>query len=209
MFLKSISRGKTSVVLLLAGEGGEETVVLSPGEWKRLSAGGPSLSESDEITPELYDRLKEAAGRTAALRDCAAFLKTRDRSETELRRKLKEKRHSPESIDAAVQYVRSRGYLNEENACLRYAESAVRTNRYGPRRIAAYLRSHGYDAAAASKAAASVPAEDYRSALLYQIKHRFSRLSADDPAERKKAVAALLRLGFTADEIRSALRESR
>ncbi len=208
MFLKSVNVGKTSVVLLIAGDGGEEALVLSPGEWKRLSASlGRTPADGDEITPELYDRLHDAAARTAALRDCALLLRSRDRSEAELKRKLREKRHPAEAIESALAYVKGKGYLNEEAACLRYAEAAVRSSHYGPRRIAAYLRSHGYDAKAASSAACAVPEEDYRAALDWQLTHKYPALAEAAPAEREKIYAALLRLGFTSDEIRAALRE--
>ncbi len=123
---------------------------------------------------------------------------------------------------------RSLGYYPEAGSCLSAGQpvdeetydslraahgrtSAVRSKHTGPRRIAAYLESRGFSRQDAEAAAASVDREDYRAALLWQIRKKCPALETAPEtmtaAERGKAMAALMRQGFSADEIRAALRE--
>ena len=206
MFVHSILDGseKTGTVdVTLADEAGHtETFTLSAGEWKRLNRIVPvhCLMEADE---ELYDRLRDAAERTIAVREAAAMLTTGDKSASVIIRKLTRKGRSPESAQYAVELLKKRGYLNEEDACRRIAETLVRSKHYGRRRVRDYLISHGYDLETASLAAGEISDEDIRDALRYHLTRKYRDFSELSVQERKKAAASLMRLGFSWQEIRN------
>lgn len=213
MFLKTIldaSEKNGTVTLILANDSGtgEEALVLSSGEWKRLTKASP-LCETDEITEERYDSLHTAAERTAAVREAARLLGSSDRSAAELRRKLKYRGISAEAADYAAALLQKKGYLNDGDACTRYAEAALRSKHYGRRRIFDYLLAHGYEREAAKSAADALPDEDVRVALVWQIEHKFPGIAAFERSQKQKAVQSLMRLGFTADEIFAELKERR
>ncbi len=206
MFVHSILDGseKTGTVdVTLSDEAGHtETFTLSAGEWKRLNRIAPveHLMEADE---DLYDRLYAAAERTVTVREAAAMLTSGDKSASAILRKLAQKGRSKEAAEYAVELLKKRGYLNEEEACCRIADALVRSRHYGRRRIRDYLISHGYDSRTAETAAEEIPDEEIREALRYHLTRKFRNYTELPLNERKKATASLMRLGFTYQEIRN------
>ena len=93
------------------------TCVLYRGEAARLS-----LSEGCLITEEQYDILiNEIIGKRAKKR-AMHLLEKMDMTEYKLREKLKRNDYPDESIDLAVEYVKSYDYINDD----RYAHNFVR-----------------------------------------------------------------------------------
>lgn len=212
MFVKAIAdnpdNGTVAVIIANETGNGEECLILSLGEWKRmLKSLGREVRELDAVDEELYDALHLSAEKTAALREAARILSSGDKSAREIRKKLTMKGFSPGSADHAVAFLVKKGYLNEENACLRIAEAAVHTKHYGKRRIIDYLRSHGYDAAAANHAAESIPEEDYSGALAYQMRKKYPNAREMSRPEQQKMIAAMMRQGFSAGDVIRYLKE--
>ena len=222
MIIRSVLESPSAVTVAVApdeGEG-EELFVLSPGEWKRLNrslgydpAAGLVLSAPQPADEAVYDALRAAHARTAAVRDAGKLLAFSDRSRAALIRRLRERGHSREAALYAADFLEKKGLLDDGEACRRYALSAVRAKHAGPRRIAAYLVSRGFSPEDAREAAESVDPGDYREALLWQIRKKCPALldakSEPDADALGKAMAALMRQGFGADEIRALLREER
>lgn len=212
MFVKSIletaENGTVAVIIANETGTGEECLLLSLGEWKRMikSLARP-VRELDCVDEELYDALHLSAEKTAALREAARILSSGDKSEREIRRKLTQKGFSAEACDHAVRFLTAKGYLCEEDACMRIAQAAVRSKHHGKRRIVEYLCAHGYGSSAAKAAAESVPAEDYRDALAYQMEKKYPDGDALTGSERQKMIAAMMRQGFSAGEITEYLKE--
>lgn len=208
--IKDLSETSGSVCVTVGNENGEESFILSLGEWKRISKKTEyAPRELCEVSPELYDLISEGAKRTAALRSGAAVLSMGDKSKRELIKKLVMRGTKREYAEYAADFLEKKGYLNEADQAERAARSLVRGKHYGKRRVASYLASHGYPPEAVSAAVCSVDDEEYRLALSYNIKKKFMFIlgpecSAD---QRKKAVAALMRLGFSYDEIKNSLKK--
>ena len=217
MYIKSVIPEKDSVFVAVAPDSGtgEEIFALSPGEWKRLdrSLGGeegrPYLAAGQPVDEGIYNALRSAAERTKAVRDAASLLSASEKSRSELLRRLKERGHAPEAAEHAVALLEKKGLLDDAAACRRYAGSAVSRRRVGRARIEAELLARGYSREDARSAADSVPEEEIRAALLWQIRHNAPALldPAADRRERQKAAAALVRKGFSPDEIRAALKD--
>ncbi len=163
------------------------------------AAQGHTIGETE------YDELHRLAEMTEAVLEAARILSSGDKSERDLRRKLKTK-FSEEAIDGAVRLLKKRGYLDETAQCQRIAEAAVRTKHHGPSRIKADLIAHGYSGKAAEAAVGAIPEEDFADALAYCIDRKFPDIGEMDTADVKKAAASLMRLGFSSgmifDEIR-------
>ncbi len=211
MFVHSILDGseKTGTVDVTVADsaGHTETFMLSAGEWKRLNKIAP-IEHLGEVDEDLYDRLTAAAERTITVREAAAILTNGDKSASAILRKLTQKGRSRESAEYAVELLKKRGYLNEEDACRRIAEALVRSKHYGRRRVRDYLISHGYDPKTAETAAEEIPDEEIREALTYHLTRKFRNYTELPLNERKKATASLMRLGFTYQEIQNTARET-
>ncbi len=155
-----------------------------------------------------YDELHRLAEMTEAVLEAARILSSGDKSERDLRRRLKPK-FSADAIDSAVRLLKKRGYLDEIAQCQRIAEAAVRTKHHGPSRIKADLIAHGYSGQAAAAAVGAIPEEDFADALAYLIDRKFPGIEEMDAADVKKAAASLMRLGFSSGMIFGEIRNRR
>ena len=237
MYLKSIQITSTSVALTAAPEeptelnelnrpnepeepknprGRGQIFVLSPREWEAFNralgydpAAGLTLPEGSPLDERMFTLLEEAAERTAALRYAARVLSAADSSEGALRRKLSAKGFSPAAADDTVRRLRSRGYLDDRTAAARYAGSLLASKRYGRRRILEMLLARGFDRDTAREALDALSPDELADALDFLIRRRCPGVLSPDPAARKKAAAALMRLGYSTDEIREAVRRAR
>ena len=206
-------------------------VVLTPGElsvhseglrmslrnWKKfceqylpdaLSDEAFTAAQGHPIGEAEYDELHRLSEMTEAVLEAARILSSGDKSERDLRRKLKPK-FSEEAIDSAVRLLKKRGYLDETAQCLRIAEAAVRTKHHGPMRIKADLIAHGYSGKAADAAIREIPEEDFADALAYCIDRKFPDIENMATADVKKAAASLMRLGFSSGAIFDGIRNRR
>ena len=211
MFVKTIiipERGSVSVTLADENSGGAEHFFVSRGLWQKLTE-ELRIEELSPINSEIYDRIALSAEMTSALKEGSRIIGNADRSESDVSRRLKQKGFSPEATEYAVAVLKKHGYLDEDEICVRVAELQLRSKHYGRRRILTYLLSHGYKSEAAEAAVNSIPDEDYRDALAYNIKKKFPNISDVDRQTQQKAIASLMRLGFSAGEIFDVIKEMR
>lgn len=226
MYLKSILPSPSSVTLAVAPDEPNtadgtahprpQLLVLSLREWNQLNrtlgydpAAGLTLPEGAPLDEEMFTLLEEAAERTAALRFAARLLSAADSSEKVLRRKMAQKGYSDAAADAAIRRLIEKGALDDRSAALRYAESLLVSKHYGRRRIFSMLLGRGFSRELAHDTVDALDPDALASALDTLVRRRAPGLCSDDPAERRKAAAVLMRLGYTGDEIREAAKRAR
>ena len=137
-----------------------------------------------------------------AKRWAAEYLK-RPHSEKETRDRLREKNVAPHDIETVIALCLDYGFLNDAD----YAGMIVRHyagRGYGPGRIRAELQRRGVPRALWAEALAGIgdQSDDIDRLLAMRMRGR-------DPADRKereKAAAALVRRGWSWEEVRAALR---
>ncbi len=108
----------------------------------------------------------------------------------QLRKKLLEKEYPPEEVDALIEELSKRGWLNDEELATRFVQRQ-REKGYGARMIAKKL----FDKAGPI----DVPIDDSKEAALALIEKKYSS------KEEHKVVAALMRRGYSYDLIKSLL----
>ena len=210
MICSAIHETETDVFLTIAADSGDgvEEFTLSPRRYRRLCRDF-ALSDSPAvpfpIDEAFYTAVSEAHAATMAIRDGARLLAYAPCSGRELRRKLVDRGYSAEAAGEAIRLLTKKVYLDEAAQCTQYALSAK--GRYGARRIRAYLAHHGYGAEAIEKSLAQISEEDTHRALSRLIEKRYTPFPAE-PYERKKAIAALMRRGYTAAEIFETIRKT-
>ncbi len=210
MVCSAILATETDVFLTIAADEtgtAAEEFTLSPRRFRRLCL--EFALPSDIPTPfavneEFYTAVSEAHAHTMAIRDGARLLAYAPCSGRELRRKLMNRGCGAEAARESIRFLTKKGYLDETAQCTQYALSV--RGRYGSRRIRAYLTHRGYANAAIEAALAQIPEEDTRCAIRRLIEKRYTPFP-EEPYERKKAVAALMRRGYTAAEIFETIRE--
>jgi regulatory protein len=152
-------------------------------------AGTPQPRKPRELTP-----LQRAIG----------LLSRREHSHRELVRKLAARGVEPEEAQAAVARLREDGWQDDA----RFAESLVRSRAgsgYGPVRIRAELATHGLDESMVASALAAF-AGDWLENARDLVRRRIGACIDGDLSLQRRASELLYRRGFTADQVRMAVR---
>jgi regulatory protein len=125
------------------------------------------------------------------------ILAGRPHSAVELGRKLRQRGHEAEEVEAALARLRDLGYLDDRA----FAESLVgwRSSSRGRRAMASELAARGVSRAVAQEVLGALDPESELEAA--------RRLAARDRGNIPRAAARLRRRGFSEDSIRAALRE--
>ncbi len=156
-----------------------------------------------EIDTEMFDRIEAESKVCAAYRRGTSILGYGANSERALARKLIQKGFDKESAQAAAAALKSEGCINEERDAEREAEACLRKC-WGERRILAKLYEKGYSDEAVSAVRSMLDEVDFPELCAELIKKRYRPFPADKK-EREKAVASLMRYGYTLSQIRQAL----
>ena len=148
------------------------------------------------------DARKAAHG--AALR----LLAGREMSSARLRERLGARGFPEDVIQGIVERLTRVGILDDRRAALAAARTLVAVRHRGRHRVARELERLGFSKEQAQDATESVLAEtDEREVVAKVVASKLrGRRSIPDPASYRRLYAALLRRGFPADLIRTALR---
>lgn len=167
-----------------------------------------NLKSGKRQNPDLAGNTKKTGSQNRTVRECAlALLEFRDRTERELRQKLKEREYSAEEINETVLFLKEYRYLDDEAYADRYIRScAARKSR---RQIRADLERKGVSREIIDlQLQEKTVDEDSQIQKLLQKKGYVpgKRL---EPAEYRRIMGALGRRGFSGEAIRKAMESMR
>ncbi len=147
-----------------------------------------------------------AAARTFVVNSLAA----RAQSVAEIARKLASRGVAPDVAEAVIEEARRLGYLDDAELAGQLARG-FRGRRYGRRRAATAMRRRLLDTESidAALAAAYDDADEAQLALDALGSRALGSRALDDDADRRRAVAFLLRRGFSPDAAWRAVRSRR
>lgn len=183
--------GKISVYI-----DGEYLFTVSADTWYSLD-----YTDGCEIDEDELEQLKFTAESRKAYAQALRFLTLRAHSEKELYRKLL-KNHSARCAEFALQKCRELGFLDDEDFAARYAEELMRNKRYGLARIRSALYEKGIDREITDKVIKSLDF-DAVPCIIEVIEKKYLSCLNDEKG-RKKATAALIRLGYSYGDIKTA-----
>lgn len=158
--------------------------------------------DADEALEAELKRLDEHC---RALRQARRLLGYSSNTAAGLETKLRSRGYSREAALFAAQTVLGDGEVDETKDAIRSAELCVRKGR-GRLRVAPELKQKGFGEEAIRAAMDSLSEVDFGEVCAEVIRKKW-KVFPTDPAERKKAVAALARLGFTGNDIREAVKK--
>jgi len=160
-----------------------------------------SVYSGRRFTEEEYALLSEAVSLARAKARALRALGSRPMSVKEMTDKLKQKGTSDETADEAVSWLEKAGFLNDEE----YAGQIVRhysEKGYGIGRIREELRRRGVPRELWDDVLEQMPETNELVLKLLRVKLKGK---TPDKKEKDKAAAALMRRGFSWEEIRCAM----
>ena len=158
-----------------------------------------------EVTPERAEALLEAGRLCGAIRRGIAMLGYADHSARRLICKLTAKGVDRETAEAAVAYLSEKGCVREESAAARRVRQGLDKG-WGERRIGEDLFAHGFSRDVVEEALAELNDVDWVEACAAAIRKRYREIPRDR-GELQKLMAAMMRMGYDSDTVRSAMRE--
>jgi SOS response regulatory protein OraA/RecX len=178
----------------------KERLVISSAQCADL---GLRYGEADKRT---YEAVLYASQIHTAVKQGLSILSYGICSENALIRKLISRGNSREIAEIATEELKQNGYIDQDSDAAREAERGA-IKLWGKLRITASLREKGYSDDSIRYALTYLRASgvDYVENCADLIRRRWGDIPSD-PAERKKMVAAVMRYGYTTDEIRAACR---
>ena len=121
-----------------------------------------------------------------------------------VRKKLLQKGFSKDVCDDAVECVKQRGFVNENEIAIRRAQ-VLAEKRWGRSRILAKLREEGFGVSSVSAAIDQLEEIDFALNCAEHIRKKYG-LVPDDAHERELMYASLMRMGYSISEIKEAIR---
>lgn len=152
-----------------------------------------------ELDEETAEALQASARASAARAAAASIIGSRALSKQELTRRLVKKGNEASDAQAAADWLEEIGAVDDEN----YAAALVRHyggKGYGPARVRDELRRRGVGRELWDSALEEMPEA---AEILDHLLQKRGDLS--DPKERRRASDALLRRGFSWEQVRAAL----
>ena len=162
------------------------------------------LKDGEAVTEDQIETILSEIVLKRAKRKAMSLLQSMDRTESELRDRLLRQDFPEETVDQAVRYVKSFGYVDDR----RYAESFIlsRKGRKSRREIYAELSGKKIDGEIVDEMMERCYEEsDSGEALRHLLRKKHSDPSRASVEEKQKLYAYLARKGFSYGEIKKAL----
>ena len=135
------------------------------------------------------------------------WLGRRELTERQVRQRLARLGTLPDAIDAAVERLRAVKAIDDARVAAAYVRTASQVKGRGRSRIARELSAMGLGDGRVKEALETASSPDEERARLERALGRKARgLDLDDPAQRRKVIASLMRQGFEFEGIRAALK---
>ena len=162
------------------------------------------VREGEPIDHEAYALLIEKYAYPHAMERAANLLAARDYSENELRRRLLRAAYSENTVDRVLETLRNHRFVSDERFSAQYVARKAPTR--GKRRIYQELRQKGVSEDVAKEALESISEDDEDEGALARAEKFFRRRDENDPDERRRCIAALVRQGYSFTTARNAVR---
>ena len=156
------------------------------------------LTLDGELDGEMYERILREVLCPRAKERMLHLLEASDRTEAELRRRLREGCFPPEAVEAAIDYGKRRRYVDDR----RYAENYVsfRAASRSRRQLEAELAARGISRDLARECLEEIQIDEGEQVRRLLEKRGFDPENADE-GERRRTMAVLSRRGFSYEAI--------
>lgn len=142
--------------------------------------------------------------KTAAIKKGLSLLEYAQNTVKTLKRKLIQKGYSAQASTEAVDYLLSHGFINERNDAQLFSETLAKRKLYGRNRIKKELYAKGFDVDVIKEVMFSMDDEDFVEICAKRMDMMGGGVLLTDRNQRQKTVAALMRYGFSYEDIKAA-----
>lgn len=163
------------------------------------------LKPGAELTDEALHELIQASDARRANEKALYLLEHRSHSKKELEDKIARTAASREAARVAAQHMEDIGLVDDEAFARDYARQLFTRKKFGSRRVRQELRLKGIAPELIDELLLEFGDEDESAAHIREILNRKYAGYAEDEKIRRRAMAALQRLGYGFDEIRAVL----
>ena len=162
------------------------------------------IEEDKEISQENYERIRAEVLDNRAKNRAMHLIVKMDRTECQLRRKLKENSYPDDVIDEAVNYVKAFSYVDD----YRYSCSYIRSGCAGKSRLKlkTELAKKGVSSDVINSAMEEEYVNDEYDIILKYLEKKGYDQQNLDVQETAKIYRSLIRKGFEADTVRRAMK---
>lgn len=166
-----------------------------------------NLKTNMEIDDDFVENILKEEEYKKAINASLNFLSYRQRSEKEMRVKLKEKGYEDNYIEKAISYCKSLGYIDDESFATSFIKDKIKLNKLGKHRIKLELIQKGIERDIIDKLLSEDEEDEYNRALeLAQKKYPSYKNDGRDKIYRKLG-GFLQRKGYSFDIVNSILKE--
>jgi len=178
---------------------GQPVFVLYKGEILRYG-----IRIQEEITLETYEEIKKTVLQKRAKLRCMNLLKSMDRTEYQLRTRLRQGEYPKEVIEEAIAYVKSYRYIDDERYARQYIE--YKKDRKSRRQITQELLLKGIEKGLIQQVMEELEPVCEEQVIRRLIEKKKVDLNNASTAELHKLYLFLQRKGFSVSEISKVIR---
>lgn len=164
------------------------------------------LSLGDEISDEDLHRLILDSDNRRAAEKALYLLEYRDHTSKELREKIARTAASREAAEAAVEKMEELGLVNDDDYGRRYARELFEHKRFGPMRARQELRQKGIRPELIDELLSEYDDPEAFSMRIGEILEKKYSGWQEDEKIKRRAYAALQRMGYSYEHIREGMR---
>lgn len=158
-----------------------------------------------KISAETFELLEKEAKRSSAYQKGAGILGYGVNSVKSIKLKLKQRGYDDDAVEYAAERLESEGYIREIEDAKRLAEQCA-CKLWGPKRILSHLFSKGYCDEALSAAREQLEGVDFSKNCKKLILKRY-RVFPTQKKDADRAIASLMRYGYSVSQIKEALKD--
>lgn len=165
------------------------------------------LKKGMEISDEFIQDILMAEEKNKTLHYCLNRLSYRARSEKELRQSMERKGYTNDNIEAAIEYCKENGYIDDLAFAKAFVNDKTNLNKYGPERIRYDLMVKGFSRDIIDQAL--VVDRDVQLDMARELaSKKISSYKGDSKRDIYRKLSGFLqRKGFTYDVVSSVVRE--
>ena len=136
------------------------------------------------------------------------FLTYQERCTQDIKRKLNQLDIPEHYHSDYIQHLVEENYLNEERFCQSFAESKLRSNKWGKKKVLFALRKKGIDSNLIDEVLEGFPKNEYKEIALQLAQKKNRTITTDDQWKRKQRIYNYLaQKGFENEVIRATLEQ--
>ena len=156
------------------------------------------LCEGMELNEDEFNQKLEIIQNKSALRAALYIVARASKTESEIRKRLKEKQHTEKAISLALEYLRKVGYINDESFTESFIRSSKDVTGTSKRSLYYKLANKGVDSEVIQQKLEEAEIDDYASAMKAAQKKAAS-IKGDKRERASKLLSYLYRKGYGVD----------